>query len=127
MSSTASYASVPAPAQGQLTVANTNRDGTGTLVTILSSAANGTRIDDIAIVAAGTTTAGVIRLFVSDGTNHRLWREVLVTAKTPSTTVDVWSVYMENLALVLKTGWSLRAATHNAETFNVLVTRAGDL
>jgi hypothetical protein len=28
--------------------------------------------------------------------------------------------------LLLESGWSLQAATNNAETFNILVTRAGD-
>ncbi len=127
MSTAAQYASTINSAQAQVSTANTARDGSGTLATILSAGASGTRIDDIAIVATGTTTAGVIRLFLHDGTNARLWREILVTAITPSTTQAVWSQYLYDLGLTLKTGWSLRASTHNAETFNVEVTRAGDL
>lgn len=126
MATAAQYASTVQTAQGQLTAANTNRNGTGTLVSIITGATNGTRVDDIAIVAAGTTTAGVVRLFISDGTNIRLWQEILVAAVTPSTTVSVWSYTLLNQALILKSGWSLQAATNNAETFNVLVTRAGD-
>lgn len=128
MSSTAQFASTPNNGtHGQLSVANTARDGTGTIVDILSAGASGTRVDDIALVAAGVTTAGVVRLFIHNGTSWRLWREVLVTAITPSATVQVWSSYLQNLGLVLKTGWKLGASTHNAETFNVLPTRAGDL
>lgn len=127
MATSAAYASTPATAQGQISTANTNRDGTGTVGTILTAGASGTRIDDIDIVAAGTVTAGVVRLFLHDGSAYRLWREILVSATTPSTTVAVWSYSLRDLALVLKTGWSLRASTNNAETFNVIVTRAGDL
>ena len=65
-------------------------------------------------------------MFINDGTNTRLWQEILVSAVTPSTTVAVWSFVLLNQALVLPTGYSLRASTHNAETFNVTVTRAGD-
>lgn len=126
MSTSAQYASTVQTAQGQLTVANTNRNGTGTLVSIITGATNGTRVDDIYMVATGTTTAGVVRLFISDGTNIRLWQEILVSAITPSTTVAVWSATLLNQALLLKSGWSLQAATNNAETFNVIVTRAGD-
>ena len=126
MATTAQYAATVQSAQGQISAANTNRNGTGTLVSIITGATNGTRVDDIYIVATGTTTANVVRLFISDGTNIRLWQEILVPAITPSTTVAVYSSSLLNQALLLKSGWSLQAATNNAETYNVLVTRAGD-
>lgn len=126
MASTASYASAAKTASAQVSVANTNRDGTGTLATVFSAGASGSRIDDISIVATGTTTSGMVRLFLHDGANARLLREVPVTASTPSGTVQAFASYLSNLAIVLQSGWSLRAATHNAETFNVNVTRAGD-
>ena len=127
MSDLASYAATPATAQVQISTANTNRDGTGTLGTLLSAGSNGSRVDDIDICAADTTTAGVVRMFVSDGTNHRLVREILVPAITPSATVEAFRFTLRNLGIVLKSGWSLRFSTHNAETFNVVATRAGDL
>jgi hypothetical protein len=126
MSSNANYAATPKSALAQLSAANTNRDGTGTIVTVLTAGTSGTRIDDITITATGTTTAGVVRLFIHDGTTARLWREVLVSAITPSTTVSPFSATLTNLSLVLQTGFSLRASTNNAETFNICVTRAGD-
>lgn len=126
MSTSAQYAATVRGANAQVTTANTNRNGTGTIVSVFSAGASGSRIDDIYIVATGTTTAGVVRLFISDGTNIRLWQEILVTAITPSTTVQVWSYALLNLALILPSGYSLQASTNNSETFNVQVTRAGD-
>jgi len=126
MSIASNYAATPRTAVAQATTANTARDGTGTLATVFTAGASGSRIDDITITATGTTTAGMVRLFLHDGTTARLWREVAVSAITPSATVSPFSSLLGNLALVLQTGWSLRASTHNAETFNVLVTRAGD-
>lgn len=126
MATTAQYASTVQNASAQISTANTNRNGTGTIVSVMTGATNGTRIDDIYIVATGTTTAGVVRLFISDGSNIRLWQEILVSAVTPSTTVAVWSYTLLNQALILESGWSLQASTNNAETFNVIVTRAGD-
>jgi hypothetical protein len=126
MATTAQYASTVQNASAQVTTANTNRNGTGTIVSVITGATNGTRVDDIYIVATGTTTAGVVRLFISDGSNIRLWQEILVSAVTPSTTVQVWSYTLLNQALLLENGWSLQASTNNAETFNILVTRAGD-
>ena len=126
MAINAQYASTPRAALGQVSTANTARDGTGTLATILTAGSNGTRIDDIKIQATGTTTAGVVRLFLHDGTNARLYDEILVPAITPSTTVEAFSAMLVNLGIVLPSGWSLRASTNNAETFNVIVSRAGD-
>lgn len=126
MSTQANYAATPRAAAAQVTAANTGRDGTGTVVTVLTAGANGSRIDDIDIVAAGSTTAGVVRLFIHDGSNALLWREIIVAAVTPSTSMAVWSAALTNLGLLLPNGWSLRASTHNAETFNVIVSRGGD-
>lgn len=126
MATSAQYASTVRAAAAQVTTANTNRNGTGAIVTVFTAGSSGSRIDDISIDATGTTTAGVVRLFLNDGSTSYLWQEILVTAVTPSTTQAVWSYTLLNLALVIPSGWSLRASTNNAETFNILVTRAGD-
>lgn len=126
MSTSAQYASTPKCGVGQVSVANTNRDGTGAIVTVFSAGASGSRIDAIDLKAVGTTTAGMIRLFIHDGTNARLLTEVPVTAITPSGTLPSWEAQLNTntmtqvLPLVLPTGYSLRAATNNAETFNVI-------
>jgi hypothetical protein len=122
----AQYASTPRAAVGQVSTANTNRDGTGTIVTIFTAGSSGSRVDDIVVTATGTTTAGMVRLFLHDGTNARLWQEVPVTAVTPSGTVQAFTSSLLNQALILPNGWSLRASTNNAETFNIFVDRAGD-
>jgi|688.fasta_scaffold398591_1 hypothetical protein len=126
MATAAQYASTVRTAQAQVSVANTNRNGSGTIATVFTAGSSGSRIDDIYITATGTTTAGVVRLFLNDGTNTWLFQEILVTAITPSTTVQVFQFVLLNQALILANGWSLRASTNNAETFNIQVTRAGD-
>lgn len=126
MSSAASYASSPRTAAVSISTANTARDGTGTLGTVLTAGASGSRIETLTITATGTTTAGMVRLFLYDGTTYYLWREVQVAAKTPSATDSTFTSTLSALGLVLGAGWSLRASTHNAEAFNVLATLAGD-
>ena len=127
MATTAQYAATARTAIAQISTANTNRNGTGTIGTVFTGGSSGSRIDDISIVATGTTTAGVVRLFLNDGTTSYLWQEILVSAITPSTTVQVFSFTLLNQALILaSSSWSLRASTNNSETFNILVTRAGD-
>jgi len=114
----------PVLAIAQVTTANSARDGTGTIVTVISGNTNGTRIHKIRMQATETTTAGMIRLFIYDGANTRLWLEEQVIAATPSATVPAWSseilLYGE-AALVIPSGYSLRASTENAEAINIIV------
>lgn len=127
MATTPQFASVPATAMVQIATANTLRDGTGTIGILVTAPTAGTRVDDIYIAATGTTTAGVVRMFISDGTATRLLQEFLITAVVPSTTIPVWSASLTNLGIVLQSGWSLRFSTNNAETFNIVMTRGGTL
>lgn len=128
---TPNYVVTPKNGFIQVTTANTNRDGTGTLATVYTAASNaaGSRIDRIVIKATGTTTAGMIRFFLANsaGTSIRLLREVPVIAITPSATLASFSVELVfDNGLILENGATLRASTHNAETFNILPIVAGD-
>ena len=105
---------------GQVSAANTNLDGTGTIVTILTGGANGTRVDRVVMKAIVTTTAGMIRLYVYDGTNTRLVREVTVEAITKSASVAAWEEDLLTPDLYLpSSSHQLRASTEKAETFNI--------
>lgn len=219
MSTSAQYAVVPRNGLVTIQTANALRDGTGALgvlATAPATASNGTRIDRIIIQAGGTTTANVIRLFITQGLpgqtistitavtttatvtttaahglatgnlvtlqyafpdnynvtavaitvtgattftytmaaaptiataltvgNYsttpaipvtRLWRELLVTAVTPSTTLAAFSVSVSTaqaadigyMPLVLQAGYSLRASTNNAELYYLLATDSGE-
>lgn len=121
MAGTPNYAATPRCGLAAISTANTARDGTGTLGTVFTAGSSGSRIDTIVVQATVTTTAGMVRLFVHDGTNARLWREVGVSAITVSATV---AGFREEIALeqplLLPNGYSLRAAPHNAEAFNVI-------
>ena len=102
-----------------ISTANTNRDGPGTIGTIFTAdATDGSILTRIDIIATGTTTAGVVRLYIHNGSASFLWREILVGAITPSASI---AAFMRRMIvdLPLPAGWSLRASTHNAETFNV--------
>jgi hypothetical protein len=107
---------------GQVTTANVNRDGTGTPVVIATAGANGTRIDLIRVQAVGATTVGVVRLFIYNGVNIRLYKEILIPAVTPSTSIEAYSFnFRPEEPLVLPSGYSLQATTNNTETFNIHV------
>jgi hypothetical protein len=105
----------------QATVANTNRDGTGSLVIVLTGATNGTRIDKITVTATGNTTAGMVRFYLDDGAaNIRMIMEISVTAVTVSASVQAFTqTVVFDHGLVVPYNWILKASTHNAETFNI--------
>ena len=126
MAAVPQYAATPRCGVGQVSVANAGRDGTGTLATIFMAGASGSRIDAISLKAVGTSTAGMIRLFIHDGTNARLLTELPVVAVTPGASAPSWGAQLNTnsmsqvLPIILPTGYSLRASTHNAETTNVI-------
>jgi len=121
MATTPSFATVPRIGMGQVTVANAGRDGSGTVVTILTGAATGTRIAEVVVQAIVTTTAGMVRLFISNGVTTRLLDEVSIAVATPSASVKATRVSTTYNNLVLPDNtWSLIAATNNAEAANVI-------
>ena len=111
----------------QIATANTGRDGTGTLGTVYTAGASGARIDRINITATGTTTAGMVRLFIFNGTSNFLISELPVVSVTPSATQPAFTAdIVFDQGLVMTAAYQLRATTNNAETFNVTVTNGGD-
>ena len=62
-------------------------------------------------------------MFIDDGSNIRLWKEILVTAITKSATVaafiDIIELFEEE-ALILPATYELQAATEKAEAFNII-------
>ncbi len=109
-----------------ISVANTNRDGTGTFGTIISAGNFGTRIDRIEIAAISSTTNNVIRLFIDNGSTKKLEKEILVPAITPGTLVTVYlgTINYPN-GLILPSSWYLDASTNAAESYNIIAF-AGD-
>jgi hypothetical protein len=120
MAASPAYTAIPRTERATISAANTNRDGTGTIVNLFTAGANGSRVERITVCATGTTTAGIIRFYLFDGTNTDLWREISVTAITPSATVLAFYFQLGSLGYILSNGKSLRVSTHNAEGFRVI-------
>lgn len=121
MAATPSFASTPRVGIGQLTTANTNINGSGVIVNLLTSSSTGTKINEIIIKAYGTVTAGMIRFYTFDGTSNYLFDEIGVSAATPSSTSQTFLGGKTYDNLVLPSGYSIRASTFNSENFNVIV------
>lgn len=120
MASSPVFAVTPIVGMAQVSVANTNRDGTtGTYVTLLTAGSSGTRVAEIVTQGTVTTTAGMVRLFLTDGTTTRMFDEISVAAATVSGTVKGNRVSTTYNNLVIPSGWSIKASTNNAEAINV--------
>lgn len=121
MAATPQFASSPRLGVGLVSTANTNTNGSGTLVTVMSAGSSGTKVNEILVQASSTVTAGMVRIFVFDGTTNYLFDEFPVTATIPSSSSAAYRLYKVYDNLVLPSGYSLRASTSNAESFNVMI------
>lgn len=121
---------IDAPVIGiaEISVANTKRDGTDTMVVVAAGTKAGEVIELIRVVAIVTTTAGMIRLFLNDGTTKYLYKELPVAVVIASATVPAFEKEFVPTGgtLTLPTGWTLEAATEKAEAFKVFAF-GGDL
>lgn len=120
MATSPAFASNPAIGAATVSAANTARDGSGTLVDVLSAGASGTRIDAINIKATATTTTGTVRIFIYNGTTSFLLTEASVLAVTVSATQPAFetALYWPE-GLILPPGYKIKASTEKAESFNI--------
>lgn len=120
MSLSPQFATTPKIGSARINTANANRDGTGTIATLITAGVSGTRVDSISVKALGNTSQGMIRLFVHDGTNYRFITEDQVEALTPAATDKTHESLIElDGGLVLPTLHSLRVSTEVDDTFDV--------
>lgn len=109
----------------QVSAANASRDGTGALVTLSTGNADGKRINVVRVKAIVTTTAGMIRFYISEdsGVTNRLVGEVVVAAITVGAGVAGFEsdwIPPGGFLILPSTTHMLRASTHNAEAHNLM-------
>lgn len=123
------FIETPKAPKVRISTANTARDGTGTLGTLYTAGADGSFFKGFRFQAEGTTTAGVIRLFIqtAGAGNHELKREMLVSAVTPTTAVEATSgEWYPAFGIMLGAGDVVSVSTHNAEAFSCWLEAGGD-
>ena len=130
MASTPNFTSTPRIGLGSVSTANTNRDGTGTIVDIITGAASGTKINEVVIKSTGRPADSIITLFVNDGTTNWLFDEIdLGAPATSSATATAYRTSVQYANLVLpNASWKLRAAVTVAPTTGAInvIALAGD-
>lgn len=120
------YLTVPRMYEGQVSAANTARDGTGTIVTLATGSGSYiAQILTLVVEATVTTTSGMVRIFITldGGTTKRLYDEIPVAAVTGSASQPEFRTTRNYEALyLLDANTIIYASTHNAEAINLVAT-----
>lgn len=120
MASSPAFANIPRVGIGSVTAANTARDGTGTLVDIITGVAAGTRVERIVIKATGDPADSIVNLFYYDGTTNWFFDAFDIgDPAAGSTTVDTYREERAYADLVLA------AATHKIKASITVALTAG--
>lgn len=126
----------PKAVTATIAAANTARDGSGTLVDLFTSGANGSRIDFVTFTSAqatvGASAARVQRVFLTDtgGINPRLIQEVVLSAVTSSNTaIGSTSTITFTNGLIINSGQILKVSQSvygSAADGTHVIARGGD-
>ena len=112
-----------------LSAANTNLDGSGTITSLISGVAAGTRVLEIDAQCSATSAAALVNLFIStdSGSTWKLFDQIAITAATVSNTVkgNRNTATYQNLILP-GTAYSIGCTTTIAQATQVYAL-AGDL
>lgn len=88
--------------------------------TLITGVAAGTRISEIVVKCAATSSAAIVRIFLYDGSTYWLFDEVTVAAATGSATVQqtrVSTIY--NNLILPSASWSIRVTTSVSQATHV--------
>lgn len=116
MASAPIYIGTPRASHASVVTANTNYDGSGTIATIFTAGASGSKITTVTVtgkVAAGATQAAdTVTLYVHDGTNARAVRNISVPVGSGAISATITNFHTTiAVNYELPTGYSLRAST----------------
>lgn len=134
MSANIAFASKPFNGVAAVSTANTNRDGTGTIVDILGASpavpAAGILLQRIAVQATGNPADSVVTIFLHNGTSYFLFDEFDIgDPAAASTTLPGYRFEKVYNDIPIPFGWKLAAAITVALTTGVVnvFAFAGDL
>jgi len=102
---------------------NSNLDGTGAIVDILTAGNNGTSLQSIFVKGQSNTTEGMVRLFISNdgGTTYYLFTEISIPANRQTGVVPSTINWTQNYNLILQNSYIIAASTENTETFSIMI------
>lgn len=129
MATDPAFAATPIVGTALLGNAETSTTSPTTTSTVRTAGTNGTKIEEIVVQATATTVAGLVYIFLHDGSNYRLFDTFAVTVTTGSATAAPFRLSRTYLNLVMPSGYSLRISQSVSGNANILVAAAlgGDL
>lgn len=114
-----------------ITAANTAKDGTGTVSTVLTATTNGTRFYNLVFRTLGTNVASVARIFINNGstnataTNNSLIGEISLPATTLTEVAEQDEVSWSR-SIPLKNGYKINVVIATAVAAGWQVTGFGE-
>jgi hypothetical protein len=118
MANNPSFIATPRIGIGSVSTANTARDGTGTIVDVITGAATGTRILEVVLKADNDPADCTVVLYLYNGSNSIVFDEIDLGNPAPgSTTVASYRSSFTYSNLVLPSAsWKLQASITVAPT-----------
>lgn len=111
MAADPAFASTPVHGAGSVSsTADTSLTAPSTTVTILTASGD-VKIEELVFQGTGSTLAGVVRVFIHDGSTYHLFWEEVVTVVTSSTTAGTYRTARQFDNLILKNGYTLRVTS----------------
>lgn len=119
----------PKASWATITAANTAKDGTGTVNTVVTAGANSAYVEDIRAKPLGTNVASVLRIFLNNGStntvaaNNTLWYEISLPVSTLTEVASMNDVVIP-INRAIPAGYKLNAVIGTAVAAGWAVTGA---
>ena len=121
MATRPAFAATPLVGVGAVSTANPSRDGTGTIVDVVTAGASGARIEELVFKATGDPADSVVTIFIDIGGGYKLYDEIdLGDQPAASTTLPGYRITKQYDNLVLGGTNKLGAAITVALTAGVI-------
>ena len=125
MATAPAYAATVHNASALIGTAETNLQVPTQAISVFVAGASGSKVEEIVVEASMTslvasTVAGLVYVFVYDGSTYHLFDTIAVTVVTASTTVAPYRQSKVYNNLVLKSGWTIYASQSIAGNASIL-------
>lgn len=121
MAASPSFAVTPRIGSTNIATADSSLTSPTNYGTVITGVTAGTRVAEIVVKCAATSSAALVRLFLYDGSTYTLFDELTVAAATSSNTVATNRVIARYENLILpSSSWSIRATTTISQSTNVI-------
>lgn len=120
MATSPSFAATPRVGAVSIATADSSYTAPSNVGTLLTGVAAGTKVNEIVVKCAASSSLGIVRVFLYDGSTYYLFDEIAVAAASGSATVLQTRVSTVYANLVLPSAsWSVRVTTSISQATHV--------